>query len=134
MLRAVMRVLVAALLLTSGTLHMVSPELFNAQVPAFLPFPRAIIYFSGVIELLLAAGLLLPRFEQRAAIATALFFIVIFPGNVWQAVAQIDAFGLTTDAARLVRLGFQPVLILAVLFGSNVPITPATLRNRSVSS
>lgn len=121
-LRDVVRVVIAALLITSGTVHVAAPETFYAQVPDFLPFPLAIVYLSGVIELVLAVGLLWPRFKRRAAIATAAFFVIIFPGNIWQAVAQVDGFGLDTDLYRILRLAFQPVLIVAVLFGGNVAL------------
>ena len=40
------------------------------------------------------------------------FFVLIFPGNISQYLNQIDAFGLDTDKARLIRLFFQPVLVL----------------------
>ncbi|MDR7132795.1 hypothetical protein J2X69_005170 [Algoriphagus sp. 4150] len=39
-------------------------------------------------------------------------FILIFPGNIAQYVNATDAFGLDTDLKRLIRLLFQPVLIL----------------------
>jgi len=120
--RDLCRLFIAALLLTSGLLHSVNPEPFLAQVPAFLPFALAIVYLSGVIEILLGVGLLVPRWRRRAAYATAAFFVLIFPGNVWQAVAQVDGFGLDTDLRRIIRLFFQPVLIAAVLFGGNISL------------
>ena len=43
--------------------------------------------------------------------------MAIFPGNVAQYVEGTDAFGLDTDRARLVRLFFQPVLVLWALWG-----------------
>lgn len=121
-MRDIVRVVIAALLFTTGTLHFVIPDVFYAQVPDFLPFRLAIVYLSGVIEIVLAVGLLWPRFKRRAAMASALFFVLIFPGNIWQAVAQVDGFGLDTDLRRIVRLTFQPILILAVLFGGNVAL------------
>jgi uncharacterized membrane protein len=111
---------IAVLLLTSGVLHLVAPDAFFAQVPAFLPFRAAIIFVSGVLEILLGVGLLVPRTRRRAAKVTALFFLVIFPGNIWQAIAQVDAFGLDTDLRRYLRLLFQPVLIVAVLYGAGI--------------
>lgn len=130
-LRDVVRVVIAALLITSGTVHVAAPETFYAQVPDFLPFPLAIVYLSGVIELALAVGLLWPRFKRRAAIAAAAFFVIIFPGNIWQAVAQVDGFGLDTDLYRILRLAFQPVLIVAVLFGGNVALKWPNRRDRA---
>ncbi|MCK5928197.1 MAG: hypothetical protein KAG80_08385, partial [Nocardioides sp.] len=50
----------------------------------------------------------------------AAFFVAIFPGNIAQYVEQKDAFGLDTDTKRLVRLFFQPVLVLAALWTGEV--------------
>lgn len=43
--------------------------------------------------------------------------MVIFPGDVAQYLEGTDAFGLDTDTKRLVRLFFQPVLVLLALSG-----------------
>jgi hypothetical protein len=47
----------------------------------------------------------------------AAFFVAIFPGNVAQYLEGADAFGLDTDRKRLVRLFFQPLLVLWALYG-----------------
>jgi uncharacterized membrane protein len=46
------------------------------------------------------------------------FFVAIFPGNISQYVNGIDAFGLDTDQARLIRLFFQPLLVLWALWAT----------------
>jgi uncharacterized membrane protein len=49
----------------------------------------------------------------------ALFFFLVFPGNVAQYLDGKDAFGaLNSDTARLIRLFFQPVLIAWALWSS----------------
>ncbi len=44
------------------------------------------------------------------------FFVAIFPGNISQYVNGIEAFGLDSDTARLVRLFFQPLLVVWALW------------------
>lgn len=119
MARHLGRLAIAAILLTAGIGHFRSTASFRAQVPPFLPAPELIIYVSGVIELLLAAGLLFLR-KQRAyvGVAAAAFFIIIFPGNLSQYFTQTPAFGLDSDTARAVRLLFQPVLIGVALWST----------------
>ena len=46
----------------------------------------------------------------------AAFFIVVFPGNIWQFLEGRTAFGLDTDVARFVRLLFQPLLVIWALW------------------
>ena len=46
----------AALLATSGVVHLVRPEVFEGIVPHVLPAAAGLVYVSGVAELLCAAG------------------------------------------------------------------------------
>ena len=48
--------------------------------------------------------------------------MAIFPGNISQYVNGIDAFGLDSDTARLVRLFFQPLLVVWALCLPDVPV------------
>jgi uncharacterized membrane protein len=72
----------AGLFLTSGTTHLVRPEVFEPLVPSRLPRRRGIVYASGVAELLCAAGLLHPRTRRYAGWASAALLLGILPGNV----------------------------------------------------
>ena len=72
-----------------------------------------------MVEIALGAALVaLPKQRVPVGLAAAAFFIAIFPGNISQFVTQTDAFGLNSDAARGIRLLFQPVLVLGVLWGT----------------
>lgn len=115
--RAVGRFVLAALLATSGAGHLLSPETFLAQVPPWFPGPSLVIFVSGVIELALACALVLAS-RRRAQIGwvVAAFFVLIFPGNISQAITGADAFGLDSPTARWLRLAFQPVLVAWALW------------------
>ena len=52
------------------------------MVPAMLPQPLLLVYFTGVLEFLGAAGLLLPRFRSLAGICLIVLLILLFPANV----------------------------------------------------
>jgi uncharacterized membrane protein len=109
----------AAVLAIAGVGHFTSTEAFTAQVPTWLPQPEAVVYVSGVVELGLAAALVLVR-RRRTMVGwvVASFFILVFPGNISQLLTQADAFGLDTDLARAVRLLFQPVLVVWALWST----------------
>ncbi|QCR73414.1 hypothetical protein FCV17_17940 [Mycobacterium avium subsp. hominissuis] len=74
---------VAAMLLGVGSLHFLAPKPFDSIIPAELPgSPRLYTYGSGVAELTVGA-LLVPRRTRRvAALAAAILFIGVFPGNL----------------------------------------------------
>lgn len=117
--RSVARWLLAGFLATAGVGHFVRTDEFLAQVPPFLPGGTLIVHLSGVAEIALAVGLIaLPRWRAAVGWATAGFFVLVFPGNVYQAVAGLGAFGLDTPLARWVRLGFQPLLVVWALWST----------------
>ena len=58
------------------------------------------------------------KLKVNTGIALAIFYILIFPGNINQYVNGIDAFNLDTDTKRLVRLFFQPLLMLWALWST----------------
>jgi uncharacterized membrane protein len=91
---------------------------FLAQVPNWVPMDADfVVLASGVVEILLGLSLIFWG-HVGVGLATALFFVLIFPGNISQYVTGTDAFGLNTDSARLIRLFFQPVLVLWALWST----------------
>ena len=115
-----MQVLLGSALIYTGILHLTSSRLeFQAQVPPWAPFsPDFIVLASGVVEILLGLALASLRRRKEVGILTALFFIAIFPGNISQYVNKVDAFGLDSDQARLIRLFFQPLLVIWALWST----------------
>ena len=123
-LRKATQILLGATLLYTGTLHLTTRRIeFQAQVPTWLPLsPDFVVIASGIVELALGLALISLRRRREVGIATALFFIAIFPGNINQYINGINAFGLDTDRARLIRLFFQPLLVLWALWSTGVSI------------
>lgn len=96
---------------------------FVAQVPTWIQFSPEftdfVVLASGVVEMILGLGMLfLYKYKGAVGILLALFYIAIFPGNLNQYFNHIDAFGLNTDSARLIRLFFQPILIFLALWST----------------
>lgn len=119
--QTMVRILLGVFLLFAGIGHLTfSRHAFQAQVPSFLPMnPDLVVVLSGIIEILLGASLIL-LVKKRIQIGwfVAVFFILIFPGNIAQLVEHRDSFGLNTDLKRWIRLPFQFVLIFLVLWST----------------
>jgi uncharacterized membrane protein len=121
-----------AVLTFAGITHLtVARDEFQAQVPGWFPIDADVVVLaSGAVEISLGVALLTvwrqPARGLLGAIVAA-FFVVIFPGNVAQWLEHKDGFGLDTDTKRLVRLFFQPLLVLWAL-GATSAI--GTLRER----
>jgi len=118
----IFRILLALFLVFAGCSHLTFYRIdFQAQVPDWVPVSKNfVVVVSGVVEIALGLILLFWK-KQRINIgwALAIFFVLVFPGNVAQYLGEKDAFGtLNTDRSRLIRLFFQPVLIAWALWSS----------------
>ena len=90
---------------------------FQAQVPTLLAeYADFVVLASGVVEIALGVGLIgLWKYRVQLGWVVAAFFVAVFWGNISQYVNGVDAFGLDTDTKRLVRLFFQPLLVMWAL-------------------
>jgi len=120
-LKTIVLLLIASLLIFAGLGHLFWLRIeFQAQVPNWLPLdPDFVVVSSGFVEILLGLNLLFWE-NQRKKIGwiVALFFAIVFIGNLNQYFQGIDAFGLDSDLKRLIRLPFQPLLIVGVLWST----------------
>jgi uncharacterized membrane protein len=117
--RGIARLVLGAFLGFTGVSHLTfARKAFYAQVPHWLPLNADfVIVASGAVEILLGAGLaVLTRWRATVGWVAALFFVLIFPGNISQFVTHADAFGLDSDLARGIRLLFQPLLVAWALW------------------
>lgn len=118
------KLILGAFMLLAGIGHLsFQREEFQAQVPRWLPESEAFMDFvvlsSGLVEIALGLAMLFIWKQQvKVGIALAIFYLLIFPGNISQYTNEISAFGLDTDLKRLIRLFFQPVLILWALWST----------------
>lgn len=115
------RLLLGLFLAFAGFSHLTFNRIaFQAQVPTWLPMNKdLVVILSGVVEILLGlCFLILGKKKRLVGIAGAIFFILVFPGNISQYLNRIDSFGLNSDNLRLIRLFFQPLLVIWALWST----------------
>jgi uncharacterized membrane protein len=121
-LQNVARGVLGTFMVFAGTGHLTfARQEFQAQVPDFVPGDKdTTVLASGVVEIALGLALLLlkGKSRRRMGVGLAAFYAAVFPGNIHQYTEHISAFGLDTDAKRLARLFFQPVLMGAALYST----------------
>ncbi|ATW87589.1 putative membrane protein [Halohasta litchfieldiae] len=105
----------------AGVLHFVVPELYVQIIPPIFPAPLFLVYLSGVAEIAVGIGLLIPRTQQLAAWSTVALLIAIFPANVYMATHGVVIDGMPgggnpSELVRWGRLPLQGVLILWALW------------------
>jgi uncharacterized membrane protein len=117
----VFRVILGAFMVLAAIGHLTFQRgEFQAQVPNWIPLGKDfIVIASGIVEAALGLSMIFWRKNKViVGIALAIFYVLIFPGNIAQYMNEVDAFGLDTDRKRLIRLFFQPMLILWALWST----------------
>ncbi|CAM4018072.1 Methylamine utilization protein MauE [Novosphingobium lubricantis] len=128
MTRILVRTVLALLYLAAGIIHIARPEPFVAITPGWMPAPHAVVLWTGIAELLGAAGLLqgfsLPL-RRAAAIGLALYAVCVFPANINHFIMDMarDDHGLGL-AYHIPRMVLQPVLVWIALWSGGVTNWP----------
>lgn len=71
--------------MAGGIGHFVDDEFFIRIVPPYLPYPEALVYISGVFEILGAIGLLVASTRRWASYGLIALAICVFPANLYMA-------------------------------------------------
>ena len=113
--------LMAPAYVVAGVLHFIVPELYVQIIPPIFPAALMLVYLSGIAEIAVGIGLLIPRTRQLAAWSTIALLIAIFPANIYMATHGVVIEGMPGggDPSGLVRWGrlpLQGVLILWALW------------------
>ena len=131
------RILLGLLMVFAGIGHLTfQRQEFQAQVPGWLPdnpsFIDFVVLSSGVVEITLGLAMMfLIKQKVKVGFALAIFYILIFPGNISQYTNRIDAFGLDTDQKRFIRLLFQPLLVIWALWSTGALKYLSDKRNKT---
>ena len=131
--RTVGRILLGLFLLVAGISHLtISRVAFRAQVPRWVPVDTDfVVVASGIVEIALGLSLIvLARRQAIVGVVVAIFFLLVFPGNISQLLTHTDSFGLDTDLARGIRLLFQPLLVVWALWSTGAWTAIRTRRAR----
>ena len=105
----VIRVLFSIFMIFSGVQHLLKPDFYIPFVPSFLPFTTAIIYSSGIVEILLGIMLIVPKFLKQGALGILLLMLIFLPIHVWDVFSATPAIG--SHQAALIRLSVQFLFI-----------------------
>ena len=123
--RTVARYVLAAAYLAAGVLHIATPGPFLLITPGWVPFPRAVIFGTGLCELAGAAGLVTRPLRYAAGCGLALYAVCVYPANIKHALDGLPAgevqLGWWYHAPRL---ALQPVLVWWALFAGGVLTWP----------
>jgi uncharacterized membrane protein len=110
-------VFVIAVFLIGGIAHFVYLDLFIRVVPSYIPYPKEVVLFTGVCELVGVIGLLLKPLRQLAGWAFALYLVCVMPVHI-DMLIHADRWKDLGLAFLWFRPFLQPVLIIIVLLST----------------
>lgn len=103
----------------AGVMHFVEVEAFAGIVPPLLPFPKLIVWVTGVMEMMFAIGLLLPKYRKLSGFWLAPFLLAVLPANIYMAMCNIPlGDSVASPTALWVRVALQFPLIALILWAS----------------
>ena len=104
-----LKLLLALFMIYAGVQHFLKPTFYLPFVPQFLPFKLMIVYFSGVLEMVLGVLLLLPKYSRLGATGIIWLMIAFLPIHIWDVFSDQPAIG--SQEAAMIRLPVQFIFI-----------------------
>ena len=66
----------------AGLNHFLNPEFYDAIVPSFIPYPRFVHQFTGILEILIPI-LFLTKYRKEAAIIMIILLVILYGANLY---------------------------------------------------
>src|SRR5260370_32631102 len=88
--RAAMRWVLATLYVAAGIAHLWAPDQLLAITPSWVPLAPAVIFLTGLFELLASIALITRPLRRFAGITMAIYALCVWPANFKHALDGID--------------------------------------------
>jgi uncharacterized membrane protein len=119
-IRSLARLVIALFYAFAGYMHLARPEPFLAIMPGWVPWPGAVVWWTGIAELAGAAGLIQPwsmPLRRWAGIGLALYALCVWPANMNHfALDMAKADGGLGLGYHVPRMIAQPLIIWLALW------------------
>ena len=87
----------SAMLWCTAIAHVVFVEGMSLMLPDLIPYRRELVYFTGLLEVVAAIGILLPRYEKLTGWLLMIFFVCLLPANIYAACVHVNLKEATFD-------------------------------------
>lgn len=126
------RIAMAAMFVTTGIAHFVFAKGMSLMLPDFLPYKFELVYFTGVLEIMGAIGILLPKLRNRSGWLLIVFLVLIIPSNIYATIKHVNLENATFDGDGpnylWYRIPLQFFFIAWIYFSCIKPINGITVK------
>lgn len=99
--------------------HFISTEEMAQMLPRLVPYRKELVYVTGVLEVLGAIGVWIPRFRKLTGVLLILMLVGLMPANVYSAINRVEFGGHAAGPLYLlVRVPFQLFVIWWTYFAT----------------
>ena len=118
-IKTILCYLLALFFFVAGITHFTQDDAFAAIVPPMLPFPFMIVWITGIMEFIFAAGLVLKKFRKLSGFWLAPYLLAVLPANIYMAMYNLPLGDMAASPTALwVRVALQFPLIALILWAS----------------
>ena len=117
------RIAMSIMLVFTAIGHFAFTKGMSMMIPKFIPFKESFVYLTGIFEILLAVGLLIPKLKTIAGWALIIFLLLMLPANIYASVNNINYQEGTFDGNGVMYLWFRiPLQVLFIIWAYNSTI------------
>lgn len=111
------RIAMSIMLLFTAIGHFAFTKGMSMMIPKIIPFKESIIYLTGIFEILLALGLIIPKFQIVSGWALIVFLLLMLPANIYASLNYVNYQKGTFDGNGLIYLWFRiPLQFLFIIW------------------
>ena len=111
------RIAMSVMLLFTAVGHFAFTRGMTMMLPDYIPYKTQMVYFTGIVEILAAIGLQVPKVRVLTAWLLIVFFILVLPANIYAALNHIDYQKGTYEGKGTPYLWFRvPLQILFIIW------------------
>ncbi|MGB2759513.1 MAG: DoxX family protein [Maribacter stanieri] len=111
------RIAMSIMLLFTAIGHFAFTKGMSMMIPKIIPFKESIIYLTGIFEILLALGLIIPKFQIVSGWALIVFLLLMLPANIYASLNHVNYQKGTFDGNGLIYLWFRiPLQFLFIIW------------------
>ncbi|TCI92193.1 DoxX family protein [Tenacibaculum sp. M341] len=111
------RIAMSIMLVFTALGHFVFTKGMSMMIPKFVPFKDIFIYLTGIFEILLAIGLLIPKLKVLSGWVLVIFLLLMLPANIYASINNVNYQKGTFDGNGLSYLWFRiPLQFLFIIW------------------